>query len=53
MQISDEHFKKFKELTRQKIGEEEYNKMSEQELLDSAIKLVTLVEAVYKPINNN
>jgi len=35
---------------RKKVGEEEYNKMTEQELLNSAIALITLIKAVYKPI---
>jgi len=49
-QISEKYFLKFKELTKKKVGKEEYNKMSEQELLDSATALITLVEAVYQPI---
>ena len=53
MQISEKYFLKFKELTRKKVGEEEYNKMTEQELLDSATALITLVEAVYKPIRKD
>lgn len=51
MQISDKHFLKFKELMKEKVGEEEYNKLTEQELLNSAIALVTLVKAVYQHIN--
>lgn len=35
---------------REKVGEEAYSKMTEDELLKSAIALVTLVKAVYKPI---
>ena len=35
---------------REQEGEEEYNKMTEQELLNSAIALITLMKAVYKPI---
>lgn len=50
MHISDKHFLKFKELMKEKVGEEEFSKMTEQELLHSAIALVTLVKAVYKPI---
>ena len=49
-QISEKYFLQFKELTRKKVGEEEYNKMTEQELLNSAIALITLIKAVYKPI---
>lgn len=50
MQISEKYFLQFKELMRKKVGEEEYNKMTEQELLNSAIALITLIKAVYKPI---
>lgn len=50
MQISDKHFLEFKELMREKVGDEAYSKMTEQELLESAIKLITLVRAVYKPM---
>ncbi len=50
MHISNKHFLKFKELMKEKVGEEEYNKLTEQELLNSAIALVTLVKAVYQPI---
>ena len=32
------------------IGAEAFNKMTEQELLQSAISLVTLMKAVYQPI---
>lgn len=50
MQISDKHFLKFKELMKEKVGEEEFSKMTEQELFNSAVALVTLVKAVYQPI---
>lgn len=50
MQISEKYFLQFKELMRKKVGEEEYNKVTEQELLNSAIALITLIKAVYKPI---
>ncbi len=50
MQISDKHFLEFKELVRKKVGDEAYSKMTEQELLESAIKLITLVKTIYKPI---
>lgn len=50
MQISEKHFLEFKELMREKVGDEAYSKMTEQELLESAIKLITLVRAVYKPM---
>ena len=53
MHISDKHFARFKELTREKVGEEKYNQMTEQELFESAIKLITLVEAVYKYNNRD
>lgn len=50
MQISEKHFLEFKELMREEVGEEAYNKMTEQELLASATALITLMKAVYKPI---
>ena len=33
------------------IGDEEYNKMTEQQLFDSATKLVTLMNAVLRHVN--
>ena len=53
MHISDEHFSKFNELMKEEVGEEKYNKMTEQELFESATKLVTLVETVYKYQNRD
>lgn len=50
MTLTSEQFEKFKELTRERVGDERFNQMSEQELMDSAMALITLVEAVYKPI---
>ncbi len=50
MQIPEKRFLEFKELMRKKVGEEKYSKMTEQELLASATALITLVNAVYKPI---
>jgi len=50
IQISEKYFLQFKELMRKKVGEEEYSKMTEQELLNSATALITLINAVYKPI---
>jgi len=50
MQIPEKYFLQFKELMRKKVGEDEYKKMTEQQLLESAIALVTLIRAVYKPI---
>jgi len=49
----EEYFIKFKELTREKLGEEEYSKMTEQELFDSATALITLLEAVYRHQNKD
>jgi hypothetical protein len=51
MQISEKYILEFKELMRKKVGEEEYNKMTEQELLHSATALITLMKAVYQPIS--
>lgn len=46
--ISDKHFLKFKELTREDLGEEKYSKMTEQELFASFTALITLMETVYQ-----
>lgn len=50
MQIPDKDFLKFKELMREKVGDEAYSKMTEQELLASATALITLMKIVYRPI---
>lgn len=50
MLISDEQFSDFKKLFREEFGEEEYNKKTDQQLYESAIKLITLVKIVYEPI---
>jgi hypothetical protein len=50
MQISEKHLSEFKEHMRKKVGEEKYSKMTEQELLASAISLVTLMKVIYRPI---
>ncbi len=46
--MSDKHFLKFKELMREDMGEEKYNKMTEQELFASFTALITLMETVYQ-----
>jgi hypothetical protein len=51
IQISEKYLLKFKELTRKKLGDEEYNKMTEQQLFSSATSLITLMHAVEKHIN--
>ncbi len=51
MLISEKHLSDFKVLLKDKIGEEEFNKLSEQDILDSATKLLTLVKIVYQPTN--
>lgn len=48
MHISDEQFTKFKQIYKEEFGEEEYNKKTEQQLLESATKLVNLIEILYK-----
>ena len=48
--ITTEQFDKFKVLMRKRLGKEAYGKKTEQELMDSTIKLLTLVKAVYKPM---
>lgn len=53
MNISEKHLNEFKELLKDKIGEEEFSKLSEQDILESATKLLTLVKIVYRPITTN
>ncbi len=48
--IKREYFEKFKKLYKEEFGEEEYNKMTEEQLFNSAIALINLVDAVYRPI---
>ena len=48
MLISDKHFAEFKRLYKEEFGDEAYNKMTEQQLLESATKLLRLVEIVYR-----
>jgi hypothetical protein len=50
---SDEYFRKYKDLMKKKVGEEAYNKMTNQELFDGATKLITLMGAVEKHINKD
>lgn len=50
MRIPEESFAEFKELMRKHVGDEEYAKMTNQELYESAQKLLRLFEIVYKPI---
>lgn len=52
MLISDEHFAKFKEIYKKEFGEEEFNKKTEQQLLESATKLITLMRIVCKNTNS-
>ncbi len=49
MQIPEQSFEKFKELMRKHVGNEEFKKMTDQELHESAQKLLRLVEIVEKP----
>lgn len=50
MQISEEQFNKFKKIYKESFGEDEFNKKTDQQLLESAIKLLTLMKVVYKPM---
>jgi hypothetical protein len=50
MHISEKHLNEFKELLKNKMGQEAFSKLSEQDILDRAIKLLTMVKIVYKPI---
>jgi len=44
--ISEKHLKEYKEIYKKKTGKD----LSDQEALEQAIKLITLVKAVYQPI---
>lgn len=44
--ISDKALKEYKEIYRKKFGKD----ISDQEALEQATKLITLVDAVYRPI---
>ncbi len=48
--IKEEYFIKFKKLYLEEFGEEEYNKMTEEQLFNSATALINLLDAVYRPI---
>lgn len=48
--IKNEYFIKFKKLYKEEFGEEEYNKMTEEQLFNSATALINLLDAVYRPI---
>lgn len=47
--LSNKKFSEFKELYKQEFGEKKFNKKTEEELLESATKLVRLVEILYRP----
>ncbi len=47
----EEYYRKFNELMKKKVGEEKFNKMTRQELMNSADSLVTLLGAVEKHTN--
>ena len=49
--ISDEYFKKYKELARKKLGEEKYNSMTEQQHFGEATALITLMAAVKRHLS--
>jgi hypothetical protein len=51
MTLSEEQFSQFKKLYKEEFGEEAYNRMTEQQLLESATKLLRLVKIVYRPDN--
>ena len=50
VKIKEEYFIKFKKLYLEEFGEEEYNKMTEEQLFISATALINLVEVIYKPM---
>lgn len=51
--LDSEYYEKFKAITKKRVGEREYCKMTEQELLNSAIALTNLVEMVCRPVKNS
>lgn len=52
MRISDEHFAEFKRIFKEEFGEDEFKKMTNEQLYESATKLVSLMEVVYKHQNS-
>lgn len=52
MRIPEDSFAEFKELMRKHVGDEEYAKMTDQELYESAQKLLRLVQIVESEANS-
>jgi len=52
MHISEEHFMEFKRIFKEEFGEEEFNKMSNEQLYEEAVRLISLMEAVYRHKNS-
>lgn len=52
MHISDKHFAEYKRIYKEEFGEEALNKKTDQELYEEAIKLVSLMEVVYRHQNS-
>ena len=50
MHISPGRFDEFKKIMKEHVGEEKFSTMSEQYLFESAIKLVTMLKIIYKPM---
>lgn len=48
MKISDEQFNDFKMIYKEQFGEDELNKISDQQLFEDATKLVNLMEILYR-----
>jgi hypothetical protein len=52
MHISDEHFIEFKRIFKEEFGEDEFNKMTNDQLYDEATRLISLMETVYRHKNS-
>lgn len=52
MSISDEHFIEFKKIFKEEFGEEQFNKLSNEQLYEEATRLISLMEAVYRHKNS-
>ena len=48
--LSKEHFEEYKRIYKEEFGEENFNSRTEAQLFEEAIKLITLMKAVYKPM---
>ena len=48
--LSKEQFEEYKRIYKEEFGEEKFNSRTEAQLLEEAIKLITLMKIIYKPM---